>query len=136
MPRMIKKSLAAPLLLLSIAGSAAAGGDLAPKSERHERLPSCDIRVDYQDGSVVLEGLVFVPRPVSGLYDMRVSQTGKAGHANIRQSGEFEATPDAPGSLGVISLSRRSGGYVAQLNVRWDGGVVDCTRQIHNRTVL
>jgi CsgH protein len=133
---MIMKSLAAFLLPLSIAWSVAASGDLRPESDRQQRLPSCDIRVDYQDSSVVLEGLILAPRPVSGVYDMQVSQTGKAGHADIRQSGEFEATPDAPGSLGVISLSTRSGDYIAKLNVRWDGGAVDCTRQIHNRTML
>ena len=120
------KSLAASLLTLSFAWGAAAGGD-APADTPPETIPSCDLRVADRGGSVVLEGLAFAPAPLTGVYELAISQGGPAGHSNIRQSGEFEATPGAATSLGVVSLSGR--GYAATLVVHWDDGSPDCTRE-------
>lgn len=129
--------LAASLLPLSLVFGAAAtigsngaqDGIGAPEEiERPApKLPRCEIRVDYERGSVVLEGIVFARGPVSGSYQMRVSQTGGAGSSEITQSGEFAVSSGSTGSLGVVSLSNRAGGYVARLRVQWKGGTVDCT---------
>lgn len=127
MSHMILKALAAPLLSLSFAWSAAAGGDVPADDDGG---PSCDIRVAYEGSSIVLEGIVFAPVPVSGVYEMQISQGGYAGQSNIQQGGGFEAAPGADGSLGIVSLSRNSGGYVATLTVRWDDVTPDCTRQV------
>src|SRR5680860_797442 len=117
MPRLLVKSLAASLLPLGLAWRAAAGGslpeDLAGPTPEY---PSCDIRVVYQGGSVVLEGLVFDPTPVSGDYEMRISQRG-ANRSDIRQSGDFEAAPGVPGSVSLVSLSLGDSGYDATLHV-------------------
>ncbi|MGH6736628.1 MAG: curli-like amyloid fiber formation chaperone CsgH [Methyloceanibacter sp.] len=131
MSSIIAKSFAA-LLPLGLAFGASAGGDVPPSAADQ---PSCDIRVAHQGGSVVLEGLVYAPEPISGVYQLQVSQSG-ANRSNIRQGGEFEAVPGAPASLGTVTLSLGSGGYVATLNVQWDGGATDCTRHVGNGTQL
>jgi hypothetical protein len=135
MSRMIVKAVAASLLPLSLAWGAAAGG--LPEGPAHTATddPSCDIRVAYEGGSVVLEGLVFAPMPISGVYEMQVAQAG-ANRSNIRQSGDFKTAPGSPASLGLVSLSLGSGGYVATLTVTWDGGAADCTREVGAGTRL
>jgi len=133
MSHLILKTLAASLLPLSLAWSAAAGGPEGPDGLAD--YPSCDIRIAYEGNSVMLEGLVFAPMPVSGVYEMRIRQRG-ANSSDIRQSGEFEVPPGAAGTLGLVSLSRGQGGYVARLTVQWDDGSADCTREIGTRTRL
>lgn len=127
MSHLFTKALAASLLSLGFAWSATAGGDVPTD---YDGGPSCDIRIAYEGSSIVLEGLVFAPLPVSGVYEMQISQGGYAGQSNIQQSGDFETAPGADGSLGIVSLSRNSGGYVATLTVHWDDGTPDCTRQV------
>jgi len=121
MSRIVFTSLAA-LLPLSFAWGAAAGGDL-PRADS----ASCDIRVVPHGGSLVLEGLVTAPVPVSGSYELQISQGGYAGSSNIRQGGEFDVAPGTDGSLGMVSLSSQ-GGYAATLIVHWHDGAPDCTR--------
>ena len=128
MAHLIPKALAASLLSLGFAFGAAAGDDISPDHEGG--YPSCDIRVAYEDASVLLEALVFAPVPVSGVYEMQIAQGGNTGQSDIRQSGDFAVAPDADGSLGIVSLSRGSGVYVATLTVRWNDGSPNCTRQV------
>lgn len=136
MSRIIMKSLGASLLSLGLAWSAAAGGSLAegPSGTAFDS-PSCDISVAYQGNSVVLEGLVFAPISVSGVYEMRISQIGVSS-SDIFQSGDFQASPNVPGSLGLVSLSLGRSGYDATLHVHWDGGAADCTRHVSAGTRL
>jgi hypothetical protein len=131
MSRHIVTSFAAALLPLGLAWGAAAGGSL-PSGPADA---SCDIRVGYQGGSVVLEPLVFAAGPVSGVYEMRVAQAG-ANRADIHQTGDFAIAPGMDGSLGVVSLSVGSGGYVATLTVHWDGGGTDCTAHAGSQRTL
>jgi hypothetical protein len=127
MSRNLFTSLAAALLPLSFAWGAAAGGDLSPRA--YGDGPSCDLRIARDGGSLVLEGLVFAPAPVSGSYELVISQGGYAGESNIRQGGDFEIAPGADGSLGSVSLSAH-GGYTATLIVHWHDGAPDCTRHV------
>lgn len=129
MSRLIVKSLAASLLTLSTVWGAAAGGDLPAGAHPSADVLSCDIRVVRQGASVVLEGLVFAPAPVSGFYELQISQGGYAGGSNIRQSGVFDAAPGSGNSLGIVSLSS-GGAYTATLTVHWDDGAPSCTRQV------
>jgi len=127
MSRNILVSLAAALLPLTFAWGAAAGGDLPPPV--YGDGPSCDLHVAHDGGSLVLEGLVFAPAPVSGSYELDISQGSYAGGSDIRQDGDFEVIPGTDGSLGVVSLPAR-GGYAATLIVHWHGGAPDCTRHV------
>jgi hypothetical protein len=127
MSRNVFMSLAAALLPLTFAWSAAAGGDLSPPTDTDG--PSCDLRVARQGGSLVLEGLVFTPAPASGSYELVISQGGYAGGSDIRQGGDFEVAPGEDGSLGIVSLPAR-GAYAATLIVHWRDGARDCTRHL------
>jgi hypothetical protein len=129
MTRNVFISLATALLPLTFAWSAVAGGDL-PSPTLGEG-PSCDLRVAHDGGGLVLEGLVFASAPVSGSYELTISQGGTAGGSNIRQGGDFTVAPGTDGSLGVVSLPA-SGGYAATLIVHWHDGAPDCTRHVGN----
>ena len=126
-------SLAA-LLPLTFAWGAAAGGDLdAPTYDApaydvpYAKRPTCDIRVVRENGSLVLEGLVVAPRPVTGSYRFQISQGSYGGGSNIRQGGDFAVAPGTDGSLGMVSLPGR-GSYAATLTVHWHDGAPDCIR--------
>jgi hypothetical protein len=128
MPR-IMKLLAASLLPLSMAWAAVAlpvGGNNVPiPAERAAvKLPRCEIRVDDRGDSVVLEGLVFARAPVSGSYQLRISQKDAAGSSDIVQSGDFSIGSGE--TLGIVSLSMSTKRYVARLSVQWDDGAPDC----------
>jgi hypothetical protein len=129
MSRNIFIPLAAALLPLTFAWSAAAGGDLPPHA--YGDGPSCDLRVAHDGGGLVLEGLVFAPAPASGSYELEISQGSYAGGSNIRQGGDFAVAPGTDGSLGVVSLPEQ-GGYAATLIVHWHDGAPDCTRHVGN----
>jgi hypothetical protein len=133
MSRHIVTSFAAALLPLGLAWGAAAGGSLP--ADATGKPPSCNIRVGYQGGSVVLEPRVFVAGPVSGVYEMRVAQAG-ANRADIHQSGDFAMAPGMEGSLGIVSLSVGSGGYVATLTVHWGGDGTNCTAHASSQRTL
>ena len=128
MPR-IMKSLVASLLPLSMAWAVAlpvAGSNVPTPAERAAaKLSGCELRVDDRGDSVVLEGLVFARAPVSGSYQLRVSQKGATGSSDIAQSGDFSIGSGA-GPLGIVSLSTNTKRYVAKLSVQWDGGAPDC----------
>lgn len=134
MSRISMKALVMSLLPLGLALGAAAGG--LPEGPAHDLAqgPSCEIRV-AQSGGVEIEALVFTPMPLSGAYEMQVLQAG-ANRSDIRQSGDFEAAPGTPASLGVVSLSFGPSDYVATLRVTWDGGGTDCTRRVGAGTQL
>jgi hypothetical protein len=130
MPR-IMKPLVASLLPLSMAwaaGALPAGGNTVPTpAERAAaKLPRCEIRVDDRGDNVVLEGLVFTRAPVSGSYQLRISQKGGGGSSDIVQSGDFSIGSGETGSLGIVSLSMSTKRYVAKLSVQWDDGAPDC----------
>ncbi|MEG6508660.1 curli-like amyloid fiber formation chaperone CsgH [Methyloligella sp. 2.7D] len=131
-------SLAAvPALSLGMAWGASglpANGE-APQSAKLQRaqnagaLSQCDIRVGSSGGMLTLEGVASADVPLSGSYELKVTQTGGGSSANIVQSGAFDVAPGMPGSLGTITLSN-TGGYAASLRVRGLNGAVLCTRQV------
>lgn len=105
-----------------------------PTAERATPEARCEIRVDDRDDSVVLEGLVFAPEPVSGSYQLRISQKGGGGSSDIVQSGDFNIESGQTGSLGIVSFSMGTRHYVAKLSVQWDDGAPDCKAEAPKST--
>jgi hypothetical protein len=123
--------LAATLLPLGAAWAAVGG---AHEPLEGTPLPRCEIRIERDGGSVVLEGLVFTDAPMSGSYEMHVSQSGGGNSSDITQGGEFSIGAGSSESLGVVSLAG-SGGYTARLSVEWDSGSIDCEERVGGKRV-
>jgi curli production assembly/transport CsgH protein len=116
----------APLSIVWAATAMANGNGPEAVPEGHiAEVPVCEIRVDQSDDSIVVEGLVHAPAGVSGSYRMQVQQNG-SGSSRIFQSGDFKTSDSAVGSLGVVSLAKNAGSYIATLTVNWDDGTPDC----------
>jgi hypothetical protein len=125
------RSLVTSLLPLSLAWSALGmpvngNGTWAEEEQTAPLRPRCQLRVDDDGDSIVLEGVVFARKPASGSYQMRVSQESTGGSSNIAQSGDFIVKSGSTASLGTVSLSNRVSRYVAKLTVQWDDGASDC----------
>ena len=86
----------------------------------------CELRTSKRGGATVLEGVVIASKAVSGSYRISVAASGGSGSSDIDQSGSFQATPGQPVSLGVVQLGG-SGGYSANLTVKWGGGSTSCS---------
>lgn len=128
------KPLVASLLPLSLAWGAIAmpangNGTWAEEEETAPQRPRCQLRVDDDGDSIMLEGVVFARNPASGSYQMRVSQVSAGGRSNIAQSGDFIVESDSTASLGTVSLSNGVSRYVAKLTVQWDDGAADCVAE-------
>lgn len=123
MTRMLS-GLAAVLLPLGASVGAMANGETSPDGGKHATLPACEIHVEREAGSLVLEGQVFAAHPVSGTYRLRVWQEG-AGSNSISQGGEFSVPAGGTASLGLVSLPS-AGSYGAALNVTFDNDPVPC----------
>lgn len=93
----------------------------------------CEIRVGKRGGTTTLEGFVVAPSSISGSYRISVTSLGGGGGSDIDQSGQFSAGPGGPVSLGVVSLGGSSGGYRADLTVKWNGGSTRCSESASGR---
>ena len=93
-------------------------------------LVRCEIRVKNHGSTLTLEGVALAKASVSGSYSMQISSSGGGGSSDIDQSGDFSASPGAPGSLGVVNLSGSGARYVARLHVTWNGGSAQCTKSV------
>jgi hypothetical protein len=105
-------------------GNSAGAAPRAPTA----KLPACEIRVDQSGNTIILEGLVFGRPDVSGSYHMEVRQRG-LGSSAISQNGDFRVPANTYGSLGIVSLSKGVGSYLATLTVSWGDGTADCVAQ-------
>jgi hypothetical protein len=128
------RSLVTSLLPLSLAWSALGmpvngNGTWAEEEQTAPLRPRCQLRVDDDGDSIVLEGVVFARKPASGSYQMRVSQKSTGGSSNIAQNGDFIVESGSTASLGTVSLSNRVSRYVAKLTVQWDDGASDCVAE-------
>ena len=112
--------------LLPLGAALAAVGTHEPLEG--SQLPRCEIRVGHEDGGVVLEGFVFAAAPMSGTYEMHISQSGGGNSSDITQGGEFSVDAGSSEPLGSVSLS--GGAYTARLSVEWDGGSIDCVERV------
>lgn len=87
---------------------------------------SCEIRVNRHHGGVTLEGVALANEHVSGTYSMAIS----GGGSDVNQSGDFDAGPGSPGSLGEVTLGGDGGSYYATLRVHWKGGSSSCSKRV------
>jgi hypothetical protein len=123
--------LAASLLPLSLAwgalGMPVNGNRTWAQEEQTGSLrPGCQLRIDDNGESIVLEGVVSARKFAAGSYHLRVSQQSAGGSSDIIQSGDFIVEPGSTASLGTVSLSNGVSRYVAKLTVQWDDGAADC----------
>jgi CsgH protein len=130
------RSLVTSLLPLSLAWSALGmpvngDGTWAEEEQAAPMRPRCQVRVDDDGDSIVLEGVVFARRPTSGSYRLHVSQESAGGSSEIVQSGDFIVESGSAASLGTVSLSNSV--YVAELTVQWDDGDADCVAEAPKR---
>ena len=126
------------LLPLSLAWSAwgmpvNGNGTWAEEEETAPLRPRCQLRVDDDGDSIVLEGVVFARRSASGSYQLRVSQESAGGSSNIAQSGDFIIESGSTASLGTVSLANGVSRYVAELIVQWDDGAAECVAEAPKR---
>lgn len=132
------RSIITSLLPLSLAWSALGmpvndNGTWAEEEQTAPLRSRCQLRVDDNGDSIVLEGVVFARKPASGSYQMRVSQESTGGRSNITQSGDFIVESGSTATLGTVSLSNRVSRYVAKLTVQWDDGAADCIAEAPKR---
>jgi len=125
------KSLVASLLPFSLACGASSmpvngNGTWAEEEQTALLHPRCQLRVDDDGNSIVLEGVVFARKPASGSYKLRVSQESAGGSSDIIQNGDFIVESGSTASLGTVSLSNAVSHYFAKLTVQWDDGAADC----------
>ena len=90
----------------------------------------CEIQVKPLGGGIELQGIVFASTPVQGAYELQVSKSGGGGSSNINQGGDFDASPNAPARLGVVTLGGDKGTYRARLKVMWNGKTIQCEKSV------
>jgi hypothetical protein len=117
------------VLLPAVVGSAIAVEGLAPGAPAPV---ACEIRVSESGGGIRLEPVATATTVLSGEYAFTVSKKSGGGTSVSAQSGDFEAGPGEPASLGVAVFDR-DGTIDAELTVRWAGGAVSCERRYPDR---
>jgi CsgH protein len=134
----IVRPLAASLLPLSLAWGAMGmpvngNGTFPDEGDTTPLRPRCQLLIDDDGDSIVLEGVVFTRRPAWGSYQLRVSQESAGGSSDIVQSGDFMVEPGSTASLGTVSLLNGVSRYVAELTVQWNDGAADCVAEAPKR---
>jgi hypothetical protein len=109
---------------------AAQAGEDAMKVQAAGGPVRCDIQVKPLGGGVELQGVVFANSAIHGAYELQVSKSGGGGTSNINQGGAFNARPDEPAKLGVVTLGGDKATYRAQLKVMWDGQEIECEKTV------
>ena len=88
----------------------------------------CEIQVDGDAQTVQLRGIITSTVAVPGTYRLQAVKSGPFNNSNVEQSGTFKVTPDAPVTVGSVTLS--GGGRTdAVLTITWRDGTTEC-RQI------
>lgn len=113
-------------------GGAAAGDDAGAGWFTSDRV-ECEIKVTPGPSGTQLQGVVHARDTVSGRYELSVEQDGMSGHSMINQAGGFDAIPDTPARLGVVTIGGDGGGYTAKLKVHADGETFTCAKRVGGR---
>ena len=123
--------LAAVLLPLGVSYGAFAmvENTVTPHGGKPTKLPTCEIHVEHEAGSIVLEGEVFAAHAASGSYRLKIWQNG-ASSSSISQGGDFTIPGGGSSSLGLVSLPSR-GSFGAALTVNFDNDPVACKAGAH-----
>lgn len=109
---------------------AAQTGEGGMKAEAADGSVRCEIQVKELRSGVQLEGVVIAKKAVQGSYNLQVSSSGGGGRSSINQGGDFDAQPNAPAKLGVVTLGGDGGSYRAKLKVIWNGEEIECEKKI------
>ncbi len=121
----------APLALgFGVLGMSATNSDDANAGWFSRDQVRCEINVKPGRHGVELEGIVFSRSQVTGHYELSVAQAGVGTHAMISQSGDFEAVPGGPVSLGSVMLGGNAGGFTAKLRVHASGKTYSCSQRV------
>jgi hypothetical protein len=86
----------------------------------------CEIALDAVGSGTEITGTVHSDRPVVGHYQMAITSRSAGGRATIRQSGAFEAGPDAPAILGETRLMGSPASQDVDLTVTINGERLRC----------
>lgn len=93
----------------------------------------CEIQVKPGPYGTQLQGVVHAKDMVSGRYELSVEQDGISGHSMINQAGGFQAVPNSPAQLGVVTIGGNGASYTAKLKVHADGETFTCAKRVGGR---
>lgn len=119
------RRLATVLLGLGAAVAAIGAGEAGSSSGPLR----CEIDTMRNGGMVTLAATVHSELPLDGSYSFRVKSAAGGGGSNISQGGGFYAAPDAPATLGRVSLGGNAI-YDATLEVKSGGLAVSCEERV------
>ena len=114
-------------LFVAAAGlGAACGGPDLGRAAGADTPVRCSLALEPVPGGQRLEARILADRPVKGTFTLRIARSGAGGIADIRQDGAFSAAPDAPGSVGNVTLDP-GGRLTAVLDLDWEGRRTRCS---------
>lgn len=93
----------------------------------------CEIATSSDHSTLAIEGVVHSDTALSGSYRFNVVSSGPSGSSNISQGGMFQATPNAPVSLGRVMLGSAGAVYDVNLAITANGSSFQCQDRIAAR---
>jgi len=132
--RNIRRAVAGAALTASIAamGAGFSGDDASAGWFTSDRV-ECEIKVTPGPYGTTLQGVVHAKDTVAGRYELSVEQDGFSGHSMINQAGGFQAVPETPAELGVVTIGGNGASYTAKLKVHADGETFTCAKRVGGR---
>jgi len=132
--RNIRRAVAGAALTASIAamGAGFSGDDASAGWFTSDRV-ECEIKVTRGPYGTTLQGVVHAKDTVAGRYELSVEQDGFSGHSMINQAGGFQAVPENPAELGVVTIGGNGASYTAKLKVHADGETFTCAKRVGGR---
>jgi hypothetical protein len=94
----------------------AAGGPLA-----------CEITASGSADQITIEGVVHAEVELSGHYELKVAGKNSAGRSNTIQGGSFRASPEAPATIGRVTVGGEGTTFDVSLTVTANGMTAGCT---------
>lgn len=90
----------------------------------------CEIKAIPSGRMLTLQGVVHADAATGGSYTFRVTSAGGSGNTNIRQGGNFQASPGSPAALGQVMLGNTGAVYNAELQIKAYGKTYKCTEKV------
>lgn len=116
-----------PAAAAGVALALSATALMAGSGAAHSGPVRCEVQTTTKGSMTTLEGVVHSDKPVSGSYIFRVESVGGSGSSNIRQGGDFSASPSAPAKLGQVTLGGSGSIFEATLEVDTPEGRLKCS---------
>jgi hypothetical protein len=115
-----------PLILpaIIVLGALAAGTD----GKAADGPLACEITASGSADQVTVEGVVHSKVELSGRYELKVAGKNSAGRSNSIQGGSFRASPDAPATIGRVTVGGEGTTFDISLTVTANGLTAGCTR--------